>query len=100
MNQHHDWSWYALRGAYHLVNVLLYFCVMAGGIGIGYLAWREFGQLGLNLVIIAAAYLRLRHDIRAIEAGEIEMPPEYRYREEEEEEAKDDGDPPFGKSGR
>lgn len=104
MNHDHDLSWYLLRGAYHVVNVLLYFCIMAGGIGIGYLAWREFGQLGLNIVILIAAYLRLRHDIRAIQRGDLDPPShggDGGNADRREDNAQATGRRnPFGKSGR
>lgn len=62
----------ALVAAWHAVNVLLYILIMIGGIGAGYLAWKEFGQIGLFTVIILAAWLRLRHDIAAIRRGDLD----------------------------
>lgn len=86
----------ALNAAWHAVNVLLNLLIFLGGIGAGYLAWKEFGQLGLTAVILTAAWLRLRHDIRAIREGRVDLPPEYASREAQDEQPSH----PFHKAGR
>ena len=64
--------------AYHVVGVLIRILLVVGTMIAGYLALENYGQWGINLVILVVAYFRLRHDIKAIQNGEVELPPEYR----------------------
>ena len=86
------------RIAYQLVNALLYVLVLLSAVIGGYYAWFYLGQAGAIAYVASVGMLRLYHDIRKINRGEIEPPAEFGPKTRRDGDQKDDH--PFKKSGR